>query len=95
MILGHFQAKSSNISATLGNTVPSLVAAGLIFEAKVTLSLGSGLGRNIPVTVSLFKAICICKVNRNPSQERIFLCVEECGRFWATAAGLTFVTTTL
>ena len=55
MILGHFQAKTSNISATEGNTVPSLVAEGLIFEDKMTLSLGSGLERNISVTEVIFE----------------------------------------
>ena len=55
MILGHFQAKTSNISATVGNTVPFLVAAGLIFEAKVTLSFGCVLERNISVTGVTFK----------------------------------------
>ena len=57
MILGHFQAKTSNISATEGNAVPSLVAEGLIFEAKVTLSLGSGLERNVSVTEVIFQVI--------------------------------------
>ena len=57
MILGHFQAKTSNISATEGNTVPSLVAEGLIFEAKVTLSLGSGLERNMSVTEVTFEVL--------------------------------------
>ena len=93
MILGQFQAKTSNISATLGHTVPSLVAAGLVFEAKVTWSLGSGLERNMSVTGVTFEVIL--DVNEDPSQEREIWCFDEDGRFWATRAGLSSVTTTL
>ena len=49
----------------MGDTAPSLVAAGLIFEAKVTQSLGSGLERKLPVTEVIFEVLLVVK--KSPS----------------------------